>query len=216
MKCKKLNAVHVWKQFEDLLAPRLRLSVYDRAVYYNLVRHSQLEGKRRLHFSIPWLAQNIGLTVGPVRDSVRRFIDQGVFRLLHRSSQGHVIEVRLPEEIPAARPQNKRRRPGRAAVRRHSRRPGFPAHPRTAPGDPRARRWRVLLLSAPHPPWGALFGPCRAARGVWAQFVPQPRFLLPGMQLPEEAALGGRLCALALPRGALDGRGTDRTPSCLA
>jgi hypothetical protein len=103
MKCKKLNAVHVWKQFEDLLAPRLRLSVYDRAVYYNLVRHSQLEGKRRLHFSIPWLAQNIGLTVGPVRDSVRRFIDQGVFRLLHRSSQGHVIEVRLPQEIPAVR-----------------------------------------------------------------------------------------------------------------
>jgi hypothetical protein len=103
MKNKKLNAVHVWKQFEDLLAPRLRLSVYDRAVYYNLVRHSQLEGKRRLHFSIPWLAQNIGLTVGPVRDSVRRFIDHGVFRLLHRSSQGHVIEVRLPDEIPAVR-----------------------------------------------------------------------------------------------------------------
>jgi 5-methylcytosine-specific restriction endonuclease McrA len=103
MKNKKLNAVHVWKQFEDLLAPRLKLSLIDRAVYSNLVRHSQLEGKRRLHFSIPWLAQNIGLTVGPVRESVRRFVDLGVFRLLHRSNQGHVVEVRLPAEIPAAR-----------------------------------------------------------------------------------------------------------------
>jgi hypothetical protein len=103
MKSKKLNTVHVWKQFEDVLAPRLRWLVIDRAVYSYLLRHSRLEGKVHLHFSILWLADNIGLTVGPVRDSVRRFIEQGVFRLIDRSSQGHVVEVRLPEEVRAVR-----------------------------------------------------------------------------------------------------------------
>src|SRR6266480_2050509 len=55
MKIKKRNAELIWKQFEDLLVPRLRLSVIDRAVYSRLLRHSRMEGKLRLRFSIAWL-----------------------------------------------------------------------------------------------------------------------------------------------------------------
>jgi len=44
MKNKKPNAELVWKQLEDLLAPRLRLSVIDRTVYSHLLRHSRREG----------------------------------------------------------------------------------------------------------------------------------------------------------------------------
>ena len=44
MKNKKLNAVQVWKQMEDLAVPRLHLSVFDRAVYSHLLRHSRLGG----------------------------------------------------------------------------------------------------------------------------------------------------------------------------
>jgi hypothetical protein len=57
MKNKKLNAVHVWKQMEDLVVPRLHLSVFDRAVYSHLLRHSRLEGRPELRFSIQWLAR---------------------------------------------------------------------------------------------------------------------------------------------------------------
>src|SRR5260370_6898264 len=56
MKNKKLNAVHVWKQLEDLAVPRLHLSVFDRAGYSHLLRHSRLEGKPQLRFSVLWLA----------------------------------------------------------------------------------------------------------------------------------------------------------------
>ena len=42
MKNKKLNAVHVWKQLEDLAVPRLHLSVHERAAYSHLLRHSRL------------------------------------------------------------------------------------------------------------------------------------------------------------------------------
>ena len=62
MKAQKPKAELVCKQFEDALAPRLRLSTTDRAVYYHLLRHSRFEGKSRLHFSIIWLARNLGLT----------------------------------------------------------------------------------------------------------------------------------------------------------
>ncbi len=99
MKNKKPNAELVWKQLEDLLAPRLRLSVIERAVYAHLLRHSRLEGKLRLRFSIRWLARNIRLSTGPVREAVRRLVAQGAMRLVQRSKAGHVVEVRLPEEI---------------------------------------------------------------------------------------------------------------------
>ena len=79
MKTQKPNAEVVWKQVEDLLVPRLAFSVTDRAVYSRLVRHSRLEGKLRLRFSIPWLAGGVRLTDGPVRDSVRRLVANGVF-----------------------------------------------------------------------------------------------------------------------------------------
>ena len=101
MKSKKPNAELVWKQVEDQLAPRLRLSVIDRTVYSHLLRHSRLEGKLRLRFSILWLGRNIRLSTGPVREAVRRLVAQGAMRLVQRSKTGHVVEVRLPEEIRA-------------------------------------------------------------------------------------------------------------------
>src|SRR5258708_7999481 len=101
MKNKKPNAELVWKQLEDLLVPRLRLSLIDRTVYAHLLRHSRLEGKLRLRFSIRWLARNIHLSTGPVRQAVRRVVAHGALRLVQRSKTGHVVEVRLPEEIRA-------------------------------------------------------------------------------------------------------------------
>jgi 5-methylcytosine-specific restriction endonuclease McrA len=103
MKNIKPNAELVWKQFEDVLVPRLRLSVTERAIYSHLLRHSHLEGRRRMRFSITWLARGVLLTDGPVRDSLRRLFTRGVLRLVQRSRAGHSIEVRLPEEIRAAR-----------------------------------------------------------------------------------------------------------------
>src|SRR5258708_8465851 len=102
MKAKKPNAELVWKQLEDFLAPRLRLSVIERTVYAHLLRHSRLEGKLRLQFSIMGVARNIRLSAGPVRKAVRRLVALDVLRMVQRSKTGHVVEVRLPDEIPAA------------------------------------------------------------------------------------------------------------------
>jgi hypothetical protein len=104
MKRKKLNLRHLWIQFEDHLFPRLRLSITDRAVYSHLIRHTRLEGRLELHFSMPWLARGIGISTGPVRESVRRLVVLGALRLIRRSKAGHVIDVLLPDEIRGLRP----------------------------------------------------------------------------------------------------------------
>jgi len=46
MPAKKLNAQVLWMQFEDVLAPGLRLTVKERAVYCYLLRHSLVAASR--------------------------------------------------------------------------------------------------------------------------------------------------------------------------
>jgi len=59
MKNEKINAVQVWKQMEDLLAPQLNFSLADRVIYSHLFRHSRLEGNLQFQFSISWLARGV-------------------------------------------------------------------------------------------------------------------------------------------------------------
>lgn len=101
MKNKKINAVRVWKQMEDLVVPRLRLPVIDRVVYSHLLRHSLLEGRLELRFSIQWLARGACLSTASARKAVRSLVAKGVLRLDERSKAGHFVKVHLPEEIRA-------------------------------------------------------------------------------------------------------------------
>ena len=128
------NAAEVWKQMEDILAPRLRLSVLDRSVYSHLLRHSRLEGKLRLRFSIQWLARAVRVSGGPAREAVRRRLALGALRLVERTKAGHLVEVRLPGEIRAACPGRSvpaKSRPGRNTIDAHrtSTTPDTPAVP---------------------------------------------------------------------------------------
>ena len=104
MKISKSNAVLIWKQLEDVLVPRLGLTLSERAVYSHLLRHSRLEDRLRLRFSILWLARGNRLSAGSVRLAVRRLVAKGALRLVERTKAGHVVEVRLPGEIRAVRP----------------------------------------------------------------------------------------------------------------
>src|SRR5713101_8026991 len=100
---KKLNAKLLWMQFEDVLAPRLGLTVKERAVYSYLLRHSLVAGKLRLQFAVMALARTLGLSIGAARQAVRRLDELGALRVLERSKSGHLAEIRLPEKIRAIR-----------------------------------------------------------------------------------------------------------------
>jgi 5-methylcytosine-specific restriction endonuclease McrA len=116
------DAAQVWKQIEDILVPQLRLSVLDRSVYSHLLRHSRLEGKLRLRFSIQWLARGVRVSGGPAREAVRRLLALGTLRLVERTKAGHLVEVRLPDEIRAVSPGRSvpaKSRPGRGTMGVH-------------------------------------------------------------------------------------------------
>jgi 5-methylcytosine-specific restriction endonuclease McrA len=110
MKNKRLDGVQIWKQFEDLLIPGLRLSMSERGLYSHLLRHSRLEGKVRLRFSIGWLARGVGVGVAAARGGVRRLAAKGALRLAEKSKRGHTIEVRLPAEVRGLRARKTARR----------------------------------------------------------------------------------------------------------
>ena len=79
--------------------PRLGLNLTERVVYASLLRHSRLEGKRQLHFTIPCFSRSVHLSEWSTRQAVRSLGAKGALRLLDRSQAGHVAEVFLPEEI---------------------------------------------------------------------------------------------------------------------
>ena len=184
MKNKKPNAEHLWKQFEDLLVPRLRLSVIERAVYSHLLRHSRLEGRLRLRFSILWLARGVRLCQMTARCALRRLLDHHALRLVERNQVGHVVVVRLPEEIRALRPYF-------IAARGAARLPIAASIEDTDFMKTKALRQAIHSRADPRP--------CRPPRSVGAQLLPQPRLLLPGMQLEKGADPRLRLPTLALP-----------------
>ena len=103
MKTQNLSPKLLWMQFEDVLAPRLGLNVKDRAVYSYLLRHSLVVGKLRLHFAVMSLARTLGISIGPVREAVRRLDELGALRVLERGASGHLVEMRPPEKIRAIR-----------------------------------------------------------------------------------------------------------------
>jgi 5-methylcytosine-specific restriction endonuclease McrA len=97
------NAKLLWMQFEDVLAPRLGLTVKERAVYCYLLRHSLVVGKLRLQFAVMAMARTLGLAIGAARQAVRRLDELGALRVLKRCKTGHLVEMRLPEKIRAIR-----------------------------------------------------------------------------------------------------------------
>jgi len=118
MKTQKPNAELVWKQLDDQLVPRLRLGPIDRAAYCYLLRHSRLEGKLQVRFSLRWLAQGTRVSTCAARPAVRRLTDHGALRLVECSHGGHVAEVRLPEEILADHLKEMASRPAAAVALR--------------------------------------------------------------------------------------------------
>jgi hypothetical protein len=207
MKPKKLNPKLLWMQFEDVLAPRLGLTVWDRAVYSYLLRHSLVAGKLRLHFAVMSVARDLGLSLGPVRQAVRRLDELGALRLLERSKTGHLAEMRMPEKIRAV------------GLRKNG---AFPVA-----GEPPAatlettdflKTWALrktihdrerdacFYCLRRTPANVQCLDPRRATRALRAQFLPQPaqgRPSSPGFS------------AHALPPGPPDARRTRRTPSRL-
>jgi 5-methylcytosine-specific restriction endonuclease McrA len=99
-----LDVVQLWKDLEDYLIHFLHLSAYERAVYYHLLRHSRLVGRRNLRASTAVLCNQLGFCWTSMRYFLQNLVRKGCVRILTRGKFGYELEILLPEEIPGWSP----------------------------------------------------------------------------------------------------------------
>ena len=85
---------------EDCLVPYFRLDAHERALYYHLLRHSRVAGRRTVFISKRGLANSACLSITSILNRLRGLARKGCIRIVERSYEGHRIEVLLPSEIP--------------------------------------------------------------------------------------------------------------------
>jgi len=84
---------------DDLLFTQLKLTVFERALYINLLRRTHAVGVSTVVVSLPELGTALGISEWKARDIVRKLADKGAIRIEKRNRKGHEIRTMLPTEL---------------------------------------------------------------------------------------------------------------------
>ena len=90
----------VYSDVEDLLVPGLGLDVWERVLYYHLLRHTRLKGQQAAMFAVAPLSDATGVSHYKVRNTLRSLHRKGCISIEDRSRNGHLVAVLLPSQIP--------------------------------------------------------------------------------------------------------------------
>ena len=94
-----------FRSIEDHLFCSVGLDVWEKTLYYHLVRHTRLEGRRSAWFGIAPLAAATGMSDYKVRNGIRSLHRKGCVQIDERNRKGHLLTVVLPSEIPGLIPE---------------------------------------------------------------------------------------------------------------
>jgi hypothetical protein len=95
-----LDPIRIWTEIEDFFVPNLGPWLSERALYFHLIRRTRLTGRRALLTSTGELARNMRMSRKSARTALWRLANKGAVRVLERNRSGHLVEVRIPNEIP--------------------------------------------------------------------------------------------------------------------
>jgi 5-methylcytosine-specific restriction endonuclease McrA len=88
----------IYRDVEDRLAPQFKLDVWERVVYYHLLRHTKLESESTKLFAIDPLAATLRLSNTKVREVLRSLDRKGCTKN-EVTRLGYKITVFLPDEL---------------------------------------------------------------------------------------------------------------------
>ena len=88
-----------WAAIEDELVPTAGLDVFERSLYYHLLRRSRMEGRREVLVGMDALARQARMSGPTVRDRLHRLEQKGVLKFLRQDHAGTRLEILLPAEI---------------------------------------------------------------------------------------------------------------------
>lgn len=95
--------VQVFAEIEDRLFPLLGLDVWERSLYYYLLRHTRLLGVTSVSVGMAAVSKGSGMSEMKARESLRSMDKKGCIRIEDRNRKGHVVRVLLPDEIDRVR-----------------------------------------------------------------------------------------------------------------
>jgi hypothetical protein len=84
---------------EDRLFPGLDLDVWERCLYYHLLRHTRVLGVGSVSVSLVTIARANGMSEDKVRRALRSMNKKGCIQIEDRNRNGHVVRLLLPAEI---------------------------------------------------------------------------------------------------------------------
>jgi len=94
-----MDCVQLWRDVEDQLVPMLQMKIGEQVVYVYLLRHSRVEGRRRVSVALSGLARGVCVSECTAREHLRGLARKGCVKLHERGQKGHLVEVFLPAEI---------------------------------------------------------------------------------------------------------------------
>lgn len=86
-------------QIEDALFPRFGLSVWERAVYYHLLRQTRVSDRETTIYSVSGIATTLSISDPKARDTLRSLDAKGCIRIEDRSRRGREVRVFLPSDL---------------------------------------------------------------------------------------------------------------------
>ena len=94
-----MDWISLLSQIEDSLFPKLSLSVWERAVYYHLLRQTWVLDKKNTQCSVAGVALAVGISDWKAREALRSMHAKGCIKIEDRSRVGHEVRVYLPSEL---------------------------------------------------------------------------------------------------------------------
>jgi 5-methylcytosine-specific restriction endonuclease McrA len=98
-----MNWEQIQTEIEDLLFQQRGLDVWERALYYHLLRHTRTVGVERALFAIQPLATALGVSESKARGALRSLHTKGCVNIESRSGDGHLLRVLLPGDVELVR-----------------------------------------------------------------------------------------------------------------
>jgi hypothetical protein len=92
------------EEVEEQLFTVLDLDVWERCIYYRLLRLSlSSDAPASIQFALATTAKAMGMSEDKIRRSVRSMAVKGCIRIEDRGKNGHLVRVLLPSDIDAVR-----------------------------------------------------------------------------------------------------------------
>jgi len=98
----------VLKDIEDRLIPHFQFDIWERGLYYLLLRHTRLMGLETATIALPAISKALNCSESKSREAIRSLSDKGCIEL-QQTRKGHYVKVLLPDELPL--PSNERELP---------------------------------------------------------------------------------------------------------